>query len=110
VNLAERYSVGRGSARRRPDGVDAPVRRITAKAGVGIGTLYRHFPERSDFIVAVFRREVDACTAAAPALAATHEPVEALRLRLERLAEFFATMRGFKTALHSSDPADESLP
>ena len=92
------------------DGVDAPVRRITAKAGVGIGTLYRHFPERSDLIVAVFRREVNACTAAAPALAATHEPVETLRLWLERLAEFVATKRGLKTALHSSDPAYENLP
>jgi AcrR family transcriptional regulator len=92
------------------DGVDAPVRRITAKAGVGIGTLYRHFPERSDLIVAVFRREVDACTAAAPALAAAHEPVEALVRWLERLAEFVATKRGLKAALHSGDPAYESLP
>ena len=47
-------------------GVDAPVREIAEKAGVGIGTIYRHFPQRSDLIVAVFRREVDACADAAP--------------------------------------------
>src|SRR5271165_7160417 len=46
-------------------GVDAPVREIAEKAGVGLGTLYRHFPQRSDLIVAVFRNEVDACADAA---------------------------------------------
>ena len=42
-------------------GVDAPVREIVAKAGVGLATFYRHFPERSDLVGAVFRHEVDAC-------------------------------------------------
>ena len=42
-------------------GVDAPVREIAEKAGVGVGTVYRHFPQRSDLIAAVFRREIDAC-------------------------------------------------
>jgi AcrR family transcriptional regulator len=92
------------------DGVDAPVRRITARAGVGAGTLYRHFPERSDLITAVFRHEVDACAAAAPALAAEYEPVEALTRWLERFARFVAAKRGLKTALHSGDPAYASLP
>ncbi len=59
-------------------GVDAPVREIAEKAGVGIGTIYRHFPQRSDLIVGVFRREVDACVHAASALASEHEPDEAL--------------------------------
>ena len=49
-------------------GVDAPVREIAEKAGVGIGTVYRHFPQRSDLIAAVFRREIDACADAAPIL------------------------------------------
>ncbi|HEY9330886.1 MAG TPA: TetR/AcrR family transcriptional regulator [Streptomyces sp.] len=92
------------------DGVDAPVRRITARAGVGAGTLYRHFPQRSDLITAVFRHEVDACAEAAPALAEQHEPVEALTLWLQRYAQFVAAKRGLKTALHSGDPAYESLP
>ena len=59
-------------------GVDAPVREIAEKAGVGIGTIYRHFPQRSDLIVGVFRREVDACADAAAVLAAEFEPGEAL--------------------------------
>jgi AcrR family transcriptional regulator len=56
--------------------VDAPVREIAENAGVG--TVYRHFPQRSDLIAAVFRREIDACADAAPILAAEHEPGEAL--------------------------------
>ncbi|WP_018548445.1 TetR/AcrR family transcriptional regulator [Streptomyces sp. LaPpAH-108] len=91
-------------------GVDAPVRQITAKAGVGAGTLYRHFPQRSDLIAAVFRHEVDACADAAPALAAAHEPLEALTLWLRRFAGFIATKRGLSAALHSGDPAYDSLP
>lgn len=92
------------------DGVDAPVRRITARAGVGAGTLYRHFPQRSDLITAVFRHEVDACAEAAPALAEQYEPVEALARWLRRFTRFVATKRGLKAALHSGDPAYESLP
>src|SRR6516164_273084 len=57
-------------------GVDAPVREIAEKAGLGIGTVYRHFPKRSDLIVAVFRHEVDACADAAHVLATEHEPSE----------------------------------
>ncbi|MER5281651.1 TetR/AcrR family transcriptional regulator [Streptomyces sp. NPDC002809] len=92
------------------DGVDAPVRRITARAGVGAGTLYRHFPQRSDLITAVFRHEVDACAEAAPVLAEQYEPVEALTRWLQRFAQFVAAKRGLKAALHSGDPAYESLP
>src|SRR5579871_6950835 len=58
-------------------GVDAPIRAIAERAGVGVGTVYRHFPQRSDLIAAVFRNEVDACADAAPALAASHGPDEA---------------------------------
>ena len=42
-------------------GVDAPVREIAERASVGLGTVYRHFPRRSDLIVAVFQTQVDAC-------------------------------------------------
>src|SRR5579871_4585158 len=65
-------------------GVDAPVREIAEKAGVGVGTVYRHFPQRSDLIVAVFRHQVDACADAAPVLAAEHEPGEALARWMQR--------------------------
>ena len=91
-------------------GVEAPVREIAARAGVGIGTLYRRFPQRSDLIVAVFRQQVDACADAAPLLAAEHAPAEALALWLQRYVDFIATKRGLASALHSGDPAYASLP
>src|SRR6185369_1264821 len=53
------------------DGVDAPVRDIAARAGVGVGTIYRHFPTRADLIVAVYRHQVEACAEAGPALLAS---------------------------------------
>ena len=91
-------------------GVDAPVRDIAEKAGVGIGTVYRHFPQRSDLVVAVFRHEVDACAAAAPVLAAEHGPGEALARWMQRYADFISTKRGLAVALHSGDPAFDVLP
>lgn len=91
-------------------GVDAPVREIAARAGVGVGTVYRHFPQRADLVAAVFRREVDVCAAAAPALAAEHPPCEALSAWLRRYSTFIATKRGLAAALHSGDPAFEPLP
>jgi len=91
-------------------GVDAPAKEIADLAGVGVGTVYRHFPQRSDLVKAVFQREVDACAAAAPALAAAHEPGVALAKWLHRYTEFVATKRGLGTALHSGDPAFDELP
>jgi AcrR family transcriptional regulator len=90
-------------------GVDAPVREIAEKAEVGIGTFYRHFPQRSDLIAAVFRHEIDACAQAAPNLAAEHAPGEALAKWMQRYAAFIATKRGLAPALHSGDPAFEPL-
>ncbi|MBC8164116.1 MAG: TetR/AcrR family transcriptional regulator [Roseiflexaceae bacterium] len=91
-------------------GVEAPVREIAAKAGVGVGTLYRHFPQRSDLIVAVFRHHVDACADAAPVLATAHGPGEALARWMLRYADFITTKRGLAAALHSGDPAFDPLP
>lgn len=91
-------------------GVDVPAKEIAALAGVGVGTLYRHFPRRADLIVAVLQREIDACADAAPALSATHEPTGALAQWLRRYTEFVATKRGLATALHSGDPAFDALP
>lgn len=93
----------------KTSGVDAPVREIAAKAGVGVGTLYRRFPKRSDLVAAVFRREVDACAAEATALAAAHPPGEALVRWLKKYTEFIATKKGLAAALHSGDQAFETL-
>jgi AcrR family transcriptional regulator len=91
-------------------GVDAPVREIADKAGVGLGTLYRHFPQRADLIAAVFRREIDACADIAPALANALEPFDALANWMQRYAAFVGTKRGLAKALHSGDPAFDALP
>lgn len=91
-------------------GVDAPVREIAAKAGVGIGTIYRHFPRRADLVVAALRSEVDACADAGAELAAKHRAGEALAEWVERYVEFVTKRRGLASALTSSDPALEGLP
>jgi len=91
-------------------GVDAPVREIVEKAGVGIGTFYRHFPQRADLVAAVFRHEIDACADAAQVLAAAHEPAEALAQWMQRYAAFIATKRGLASVLHSGNPAFDTLP
>jgi AcrR family transcriptional regulator len=91
-------------------GVNAPVREIAEEAGVGIGTVYRHFPQRSDLVVAVFRGAVDATADAAPELAAQYPPGEAVAQWMQRFVDFIGTKRGLASALHSGDPAFSTLP
>ncbi len=91
-------------------GVDAPVREIADRAGVGIGTVYRHFPRRADLIAAVFRQELDACADAMDMLATTHPPFEALAHGVQLFVQLAATKRGLAEALHSGDPAFDALP
>jgi AcrR family transcriptional regulator len=91
-------------------GVDVSVRAIAARAGLGTATLYRHFPERSDLITAVFGRELDALAGEAPRLSAAYSPDEALRLWIRSYARFIATKRGLAAALHVGDPAFRALP
>ena len=90
-------------------GVDVPVRSITARAGVGTATLYRHFPLRSDLIAAVFRREIDDVTAQAIDLASHDESFGALERWARRYTEFVATKRGLVAALRSDEPAYAGL-
>ncbi|WP_083909555.1 TetR/AcrR family transcriptional regulator [Rhodopseudomonas sp. B29] len=91
-------------------GVDAPVREIADKAGVGVGTLYRHFPQRSDLIVAVYRHEVDGCAETAKTLAAKYKPFDALVRWMQRYVELVVAKRGLGAALYSGDPAYQALP
>ncbi len=92
-------------------GVDAPVRYIAERAGVGVGTLYRHFPTRSDLIAAVFREEVDDCAAAAVELARRHpgDSLGALTAWLHRYMDFIVTKRGLAAAMHTGDAAFSGL-
>jgi AcrR family transcriptional regulator len=91
-------------------GVDAPAKEITDLAGVGVGTLYRHFPHRSDLVKAVVESGIDDVADAGPALSAAHQPAEALINWIRRFAELLATKRGLASALHSGDPAFSGLP
>jgi AcrR family transcriptional regulator len=91
-------------------GVETPAKEIADLAGVGVGTLYRHFPLRSDLVKAVVESGIDACAAAGPRLSAVHEPGEALAEWLRRYTEFLGTKRGLAPALHSGDPAYQALP
>ena len=91
-------------------GVDAPPKGIADLAGVGVGTLYRHFPRRSDLVKAVVQREIDACAEAGPALSASNTPGAALAKWLQRYTELLANKRGLATALHSGAPAFDGLP
>jgi len=91
-------------------GVDAPVREIAQKAGVGVGTIYRHFPTRSDLVVAALCSEVDVCADAGAELAAKHGGGAALVEWIERYVEFVTKRRGLAGALSSGDPAFEALP
>ena len=91
-------------------GGDAPVREIAERAGVGLGTVYRHFPQRSDLIKAVFQSGVNACADAAPELASQYEPGDALAHWMQRYVDFIATKRGLAAALRSGDPAYSALP
>jgi len=91
-------------------GVDAPAREIASAAGVGIGTLYRHFPNRADLVVGVFTTEIDATAAAADELLRALPPGEALDRWIERFTRFVATKQGLSAALRSCDPAFDALP
>ena len=91
-------------------GVDAPMREIAEQAGVGVGTIYRHFPQRADLVAAVFRREVDACANAAPLLAKKYQPGEALDRWMQRYVDFIVAKRGLAAALYSGAAAFQSLP
>jgi len=91
-------------------GVQAPVRDIAAKAGVGVGTIYRHFPTRADLIVAVYRHQVEACAEAGPTLLANSStPHAALARWINLFVDFLVTKHGLAEALQSDDAAFETL-
>ncbi|MFE2065964.1 TetR/AcrR family transcriptional regulator [Streptomyces sp. NPDC059467] len=91
-------------------GVEAPVRDIAARAGVGTATIYRHFPTRADLIIAVYRHQVEACAEAGPALLATApSPYDALRQWIDLFVDFLVTKHGLAAALHSDQAGFDTL-
>lgn len=90
-------------------GLDAPIRDIADHAGVGVGTLYRHFPRREDLIAAVFRNEMNDCADAAATLAAENGPYEALARWVQLFVALAVTKRGIANALRLDDPSFADL-
>ncbi|MFD3484806.1 TetR/AcrR family transcriptional regulator [Streptomyces sp. NPDC058665] len=91
-------------------GVEAPVRDIAARAGVGMGTIYRHFPTRADLVIAVYRHQVDACAEAGPVLLATGPtPHAALEEWVDLFVDFLVTKHGLAAALQTDNASFETL-
>jgi AcrR family transcriptional regulator len=90
-------------------GVDAPLEEIARRAGVGIGTLYRHYPTRDAVVEAVYRREVEILCSGVQALLAEHDPVTALRTWMRSFAVYVARKRGMATALKAMVGIDSEL-
>jgi AcrR family transcriptional regulator len=85
-------------------GVDAPIRQIAARAGVGMATIYRHFPTRADLVTAVYRHQIEACAEAGPnLLAGAGSPLDALRRWIDLFVDFLVTKHGLADALRSDD-------
>src|SRR5689334_2652846 len=80
-------------------GPQASLEEVARQAGVGIGTLYRHFPTREALFEAVYRREVEQLVELAEALLHCPAPVAALRRWLQANVEFVATKKGMAAAL-----------
>jgi AcrR family transcriptional regulator len=81
------------------DGTVVSLEAIARAAGVGIGTLYRHFPTREALIEAVYRTELAEVSASAADLLANHRPVIALRHWMTRYASFVAAKQGMAESL-----------
>ncbi|MEV4756941.1 helix-turn-helix domain-containing protein [Micromonospora sp. NPDC049559] len=87
-------------------GPDAALDEIARRAGVGPGTLYRHFPNRESLLGAVYRGDIEALAEAAEELAAAHPPEEALGRWLGLQLEYARQKRGLTAALKSALAAD----
>ena len=78
-----------------------PLEAVAKEAGVGIGTLYRHFPTRESLVEAVYLAERNRLCDAADELLADHPPHQALRLWMDHFADYIATKREMADALRA---------
>ncbi|MFG1466187.1 TetR/AcrR family transcriptional regulator [Xanthobacter sp. DSM 24535] len=81
---------------------DASLSAIAKAAGVGQGTLYRHFPTREALVLDVYRREIDEIVTLAGTLLAEHPPLRSFQLWCERLAEFGRVKHAVADMLHAA--------
>jgi AcrR family transcriptional regulator len=100
ANRERLLEVAREALRESPD---ASLNSIAKRAGVGAGTLYRHFPNRESLVFAVYQDDVEKVSAEAPALLAKHPPVDALRIWFESLSKAIRTKHGLGEALRSPE-------
>jgi AcrR family transcriptional regulator len=91
------------------NGADAPLEDIARRAGVGIGTLYRHFPTRVDLQAAVYRSQVETVCEAAEGFSTSNSPDQALAGWLRAMAAYLATKRGLSRALIDTLGRDSQL-
>ena len=80
-------------------GPEASLEAVARTAGVGIGTLYRHFPTREALFEAVYRHEVQQLADLAERLKKEARPIEALRQWMRSIVKFVATKKGMSAAL-----------
>jgi AcrR family transcriptional regulator len=84
---------------------DASLNSVAKLAGVGAGTLYRHFPNREALVLAVYRAEVQRLADDVPGLLAEHPPLDALRTWFSRLAASIRLKQGLGDALTAANHA-----
>jgi AcrR family transcriptional regulator len=90
-------------------GVQAPIRDIAGRAQVGVGTVYRHFPNRAELVTAVYRHQIDQCVTLANDLADSPDAITALTCWIDAFAEFLVTKHGLGAALQSDDASFQRL-
>jgi AcrR family transcriptional regulator len=84
------------------ESADVSMNEIAKRAGVGAGTLYRHFPAREDLILAVYRHDVQKLVGSVDQILATHPPLAALTTWFETLAAYIRVKHGLGEALHNA--------
>jgi AcrR family transcriptional regulator len=91
-------------------GSDATVVGIAKAAGVGVGTLYRHFPTRDQLVIAAYGAELDRVCNAAPTLLAAHDPADALRRWMDRFMAYLTSKFGIADAVRAAVAAGAPDP
>jgi AcrR family transcriptional regulator len=86
----------------------ASLNSIAKAAGVGAGTLYRHFPSRESLVLGVYRKEIDTLVALAPVLLGKQRPLHAFRSWCDRLAKFGRMKYGVADIVHAATSEQEN--
>jgi AcrR family transcriptional regulator len=85
----------------------ASLNSIAKAAGVGAGTLYRHFPSRESLVLGVYRKEIDTLVALAPMLLTKHPPLQAFRIWCDRLAKSGRMKYGVADIVHAATSGED---